>query len=65
MKENLKDLVGFHRRENKSKYWARYDRLDKSPDELIDDPECIGGAILLKKTKITNTTNFTYLYKFD
>ena len=65
VKENLKDLVGFHRRENKSKYWARYDRLDKSPDELIDDPECIGGAILLKKTKITNTTNFTYLYKFD
>ena len=52
VKENLKHLVGFHRRENKSKYWEKFDRLDKNPDELLDDPECIGGAIFVKKTKI-------------
>lgn len=65
VKENLKDLVGFHRRENKSKYWAKFDRLDKSPDELLDDPECIGGALFIKKTKIKDTDNNIYLYKFN
>ena len=65
VKENLKHLVGFHRRENKSKYWEKFDRLDKGPDELLDDPECIGGAIFVKKTKIKDTDNIVYLYKFD
>ena len=65
VKENLKHLVGFHRRENKSKYWAKFDRLDKSPDELLDDPECIGGAIFIKKSKIKDTDNHVYLYRFD
>ena len=65
IKENLKHLVGFHRRENKSKYWEKFDRLDKGPEELLDDPECIGGALLVKKNKIKNSENFAYLYKFN
>jgi len=31
----------------------------------LDDPECIGGAIFVKKTKIKDTDNIVYLYKFD
>lgn len=38
-------LLEFHRRENKPKFWRMYDRQGRSPEELIDDAECIGGAV--------------------
>ena len=31
----------------------------------MDDPECIGGAIFIKKSKIKDTDNHVYLYRFD
>ena len=31
----------------------------------MDDPECIGGAIFIKKSKIKDTDNQVYLYRFD
>ena len=46
---NLIDLVGFHRREAKPSNWAYYDRKEKSPEELEDDPECIGNCTLIKE----------------
>ena len=45
--DELINLVGFHRREDKSKYWAKFDRLEKTPEELEDDPECIANALFL------------------
>ena len=60
--ENLIDLVGFHRREDKSKYWAKFDRLEKTPEELEDDSECIGGAIFIKKISLPDKTTFFYRF---
>ncbi len=38
----LAQLVGWHRREAKPKWWAWYDRLAKSDEELVLDHEAIG-----------------------
>ncbi len=37
----MQHLIGYHRREAKPEYWAYYDRLDKSQDELLDDVESL------------------------
>jgi predicted RecB family nuclease len=41
----MADLVGFHRREAKSAWWAFFDRQEQSADELQDDAECLGGCV--------------------
>jgi len=43
--EDLKNLVGFYAREDKPSYWAKFDRLEKEHEELIDDTECIANGI--------------------
>jgi len=40
-------LLVYHRREAKPAWWAFFERLDKSADELIDDGEAIGGLTSL------------------
>jgi hypothetical protein len=37
------DMLDFHRRAAKPEWWAMFDRQGRPTDELIDDPECIGG----------------------
>jgi uncharacterized protein len=39
----LGELLEFHRREEKPMWWRRFDRLEKSADELAEDADCIGG----------------------
>lgn len=39
-------LIDFHRRADKPAWWAVFDRMDWETDELIDDPESIGGLLL-------------------
>ena len=63
--DNLTDLVGFHRRENKPKFWEYYERLTKSPEELEEDPECIGNALREGKNKLKDTDKTNYIYKFN
>ena len=43
VRQHLSHLLEFHRRENKPKCWAMYERQNKFEDELIADTECIGG----------------------
>ncbi|MGD9797706.1 MAG: TM0106 family RecB-like putative nuclease [Acidimicrobiia bacterium] len=38
----LGDLVGWHRRESRPEWWAWYDRLERSDDELVNDADCLG-----------------------
>jgi len=40
--ELLAGLVGYHWREAKPVFWRKYERLAKSDDELLDDPDCLG-----------------------
>jgi predicted RecB family nuclease len=42
-RELVSQLLEFHRREAKPQWWARFNWQDSSEEELIDDPECIGG----------------------
>ena len=35
--ETIKNLVGFHRREQKPEWWEIFDRMEKTHDELEDD----------------------------
>ena len=37
--ETIKNLVGFHRREQKPEWWEIFDRMEKTHDELEDDEE--------------------------
>ena len=63
--DDLISLVGFHRREAKPDIWAYYARIKKSPDELEDDPECIGNCIFIKEMAEENPKRKRFKYKFN
>ena len=62
--ETIKNLVGFHRREIKPEWWETFDRMDKTHDELEEDPECIGNCFLQsdKPEKVEKGYVFTYQF---
>ena len=41
----LFDLVHFHDRERKPTWWSVFDKIGKEAEELVDDPECLGGLV--------------------
>lgn len=43
MHELVYQLLDFHRRADKPGWWSMYARMDMSEDELIEDPDCLGG----------------------
>ena len=59
------DLVGFHRREAKPDNWKYYDRLNKTPDLLEDDAECLANCIFVKEVKDEETNKTIYIYEFE
>ncbi|MBA2588040.1 MAG: TM0106 family RecB-like putative nuclease [Alphaproteobacteria bacterium] len=40
------ELLWFHQRSQKPQWWAMFDRQTWSDDELVDDPESLGGLTL-------------------
>lgn len=42
-RELVGQLLEFHKREAKPEWWFQFTRADMSPEELIEDSECIGG----------------------
>jgi predicted RecB family nuclease len=42
----LAGLLHWYRREQKSQWWAYFSRMDASDEELVEDPDCIGGLEL-------------------
>ena len=62
--ETIRNLVGFHRREQKPEWWEMFDRMDKTHDELEDDAECIGQCVLQspKPEKVDKGYVFTYQF---
>jgi predicted RecB family nuclease len=46
LRELVFHLLSFHRRADKPEWWSIFSRRDMSTEELIDDPECIGGMTL-------------------
>ncbi len=58
-------LLEFHRREEKPMWWAYFDRLKMTKEELIEDIDCLGG---LKRTKTKPSLikqSYLYEYRYD
>lgn len=58
LKELTYFLLDFHRRAEKPVWWALFNRRDMTEEELIEDPEAIGGMTLIERSPFV----FTYRY---
>ena len=63
--ELLAWLLEFHRREAKPIWWRMFDRHEMTEDELIDDPDCLGGLVRTRKAPVPVKRSVCYEYKFD
>ena len=64
-RELVFQLLDFHRRAEKPVWWAMFARHEMSEDELIDDPESIGGLTAMEQyppVPIKRSTLYTYRY---
>jgi predicted RecB family nuclease len=58
-------LLEFHKREAKPEWWAMFTRQDWSEDELVDEPECIGGLRFdPKRSPVPEKRSIIYSYRF-
>ncbi|HET7367574.1 MAG TPA: TM0106 family RecB-like putative nuclease [Gaiella sp.] len=56
-------LLDYHDRERKPLWWAYFDRLDLTAEELVEDPEAIGGLVPVgepRPEKKSTVFAFTY-----
>lgn len=59
----LFDLNYFHKREDKPKYWAIFDRLAQDSDQLHDDLDCIAGLeAITPPVPVKQSTERTYRF---
>jgi len=63
--ELLAHLLEFHRREEKPIWWRRFDRIELEENELIDDPDCLGGLRRTGRQPERIRQSFAYEYSFD
>ena len=61
----MNQLLDFHRRAAKPAWWSLFARQAMTPEELLEDPECIAGLTLLSVQTGTNsrsqqTARYTY-----
>lgn len=47
----LFDLIYFHGRERKPGWWSIFDKIGKEVEDLIEDPECLGGLTAKSHTR--------------
>ncbi len=47
LRELLAELLWFHQRSQKPQWWALFDRQTWTDEELIEDPESLGGLVLM------------------
>lgn len=55
-------LLDFHRRAEKPQWWALFSRRDMNPEELSDDPECVGDMTLIGSPSSSASMNWCYRY---
>jgi predicted RecB family nuclease len=63
--ELLSWLLEFHRRESKPIWWAMYERHEMTEQELIDDPECLGGLARTERPPERIKRSYAYEYRFS
>ena len=49
-------LLEFHRREAKPIWWRMFDRHEMTEEELIDDPDCLGGLVRTLVKRLSPST---------
>ena len=59
----FQDIHQYHRRENRPEWWSFRDRRYKNTEELIDDPDCIGGLKMIGDPQPIKQS-LLYKYKF-
>jgi len=65
VRELVCHLLEFHRREEKPEWWAMFDRRESSEEELIEDPECLGGLTLDRSAPVrTVARSKVFTYRF-
>ena len=63
--ELLSWLLEFHRRESKPIWWAMYERNAMTDQELVDDPDCLGGLIRTDRHPEKVKRSYAYEYRFE
>jgi predicted RecB family nuclease len=61
----LADLCEFHRREEKPFWWSVFERAEMSADQLVDEPDCIGGARRTDRPPFAIKKSQGFEYAFD
>jgi uncharacterized protein len=62
--EVVAQLLDYHDRERKPVWWAFFDRLEKTPDELLDDSESIGGLEPVGEPEQVTKQSKAYTFAF-
>lgn len=62
--EIMGHLLRFHERERKPVWWKLFDWNSKTIEELVDDKDCLGGAVLVGAPQQVKKS-FVYQYRFD
>jgi uncharacterized protein len=57
-------LLDFHRRCEKPAWWAVFSRMEMTDEDLIDDPECIGGMTLARGRKKLDPNSGGAIYQY-
>jgi uncharacterized protein len=60
----LAQLLDWHRREDKSQWWAYYARCEMSGEELVEDSEAIGSLVHVGAVR-TEKRSTVHAYTFD
>jgi len=65
MRELAFQLLDFHRREAKPRWWALFARMEMTSDELIEDAEAIGGMTMYPgKPPYQDKRSYVYTYTY-
>ena len=62
--ELLSWFLEFHRREDKPVWWAMYERHAMTEQQLIDDPDCLGGLVRTNRRPEQVKRSYVYEYRF-
>ncbi|MGE4579125.1 MAG: TM0106 family RecB-like putative nuclease [Desulfuromonadales bacterium] len=65
MRELVYQLLDFHRRADKPSWWAMFARQEMTEEELIEDPEAIGGLVAAPQCPpVAEKQSLIYTYRY-
>jgi len=61
----LAHLLDYHRREDKPVWWAVFERRGMTPEELVEDSDCLGNLRRTEDPPVSIKRSTGYWYAFD